>query len=49
MLTRSLTAGLRVLTGEYADAFIDFPGRCHGKANAVNTLKSIVTEEISYW
>lgn len=37
------------LTENYADAFIDFLNSCHMKANVDNTLKSIVTEEISYW
>lgn len=37
------------LTDEYAEAFIDFLNSCHMKANVDNTLKSIVTEEISYW
>ena len=37
------------LTEDYADAFIDFLNSCHMKANVDNTLKSIVTEEISFW
>ena len=37
------------LTEDYAAAFIDFLNSCHMKANVDNTLKSIVTEEISYW
>lgn len=37
------------LTEDYADAFVRFLNSCHMKANVDNTLKSIVTEEISYW
>ena len=37
------------LTDDYADTFIDFLNSCHMKANVDNTLKSIITEEISYW
>ena len=37
------------LTDDYADAFIDFLNNCHMKANVDNTLKSIITEEISFW